>query len=96
MWTQEGKIQFQKKTRICVSDETFLTAHPSFYVILCCCLRLLPSPSELMYLLSGCMVMFCVMISWINSRKYENLLQCIQYVILDFVLASVVLTMTLH
>ena len=34
MWTQEGKIQFQKKTRICVSDETFLTAHPSFYVIL--------------------------------------------------------------
>ena len=43
------------------------------------------------------MVMFYVMISWVNGWKYENLLQfIIQYIILDFVLASVVLAMTLH
>ena len=35
---------FEKRNRICVCDETFLTARPPFYVILCCCLRLLPSP----------------------------------------------------
>ena len=76
---------------------TFLTSRPPFYVILCCCLRLLPSPSQVTYLLNGSMVMFYVMISWVNGRKYENLLQfIIQYIILDFVLASVVLAVTLH
>ena len=86
----------EKRNRICVSDETFLTARHPFCVILCCCLRLLPSPSQVTYLLNGCMVMFYVMISWVNGQKYENLLQfIIQYIILDFVLASVVLAMTL-
>ena len=87
----------ESRNRICVSDETFLTARPPLYVILCCCLRLLPSPSHATYLLNGLMVMFYVMISWVNGWKYENLLQfIIQYIILDFVLASVVLAMTLH
>ena len=37
------------------------------------------------------------MMSWVNGRKYENLLQfIIQYIILDFVLASVALAKTLH
>ena len=80
-----------------MSEETFLTGRPPFYVILCCYLGLLPSRSQVTYLLNGCMVMFYVMISWVNGRKYENLLQfIIQYIILDFVLASVVLAVTLH
>ena len=42
-------------------------------------------------------VVFCVMMSWVNGQKYENLLQfIIQYIILDFVLASVTLAKTLH
>ena len=87
----------EKRNRICVSDESFLTARPPFCVILCCCLRRLPSPSQVTYLLSGCMVMFCMMISWIIGQKYENLLQfIIQYIILVFVLASVVLAITFH
>ena len=80
-----------------MSEETFLTGRPPFYAILCCYLGLLPSPSQVTYLLSGCMVMFYVMISWVNGRKYENLSQfIIQCIILDFVLISVVLAMTLH
>ena len=86
MWIQEGKIQFQKKEIVFVWV-SFLTSRPPYYVILCCCLRLQLSPSQVTYLLNGCMVMFYVMISWVNCRKYENLLQfIIQYIILDFVL----------
>ena len=87
----------EKRNRICVSEKTFLTTCPPFYVRLCCCLRLLPSASRVTYLLNGRMMVFCVMISWVNGQKYEHLLQfIIQYIILDVVLASVVLAMTLH
>ena len=53
----------------------FLTAFTPFYVILCCFLCLLPSPSQVTYLLNGPYGWCSVMISWVNGRKYENLLQ---------------------
>ena len=47
---EEIKIELQKKVhrRICVRNITFLIAHPPFYVIFCCFLRLLPPPAQLM------------------------------------------------
>ena len=91
MLTQEGEIELQ------TFFITFLTACPPFYLIFCCCLLLLPSPFQVAYLLNGLYGSFCVMMSWVNGRKYENLLQfIIQYIILDFVLASVALAKTLH
>ena len=53
---QEGiKIELQKKVhrRICVSDITFLNAHPLFYVTFYCFLRLLPPHFQVTYLLNG-------------------------------------------
>ena len=55
MRNQEEKIELQQKVnrKVCVRDVTFLTAHPPFYVIFCCFLRLLPPTSEVTYLLNG-------------------------------------------
>ena len=52
---QEGNIELQKKVhrRICMRDITFLTARPPSYVIFCCFLSILPSPSQFTYLLNG-------------------------------------------
>ena len=61
--------------KICVRDIKVLTALPPFYVVLCCFLSLLPSPSQVAYLLNGLYGWCSVMISWVNGRKYENLLQ---------------------
>ena len=93
MLTQEGEIELQ------TFFITFLTACAPFYLIFCCCLPLLPLPFQVTYLLNGLYVwvVFCVMMSWVNGQKYENLLQfIIQYIILDFVLASVALAKTLQ
>ena len=45
MRNQEEKFELQKKVRrrVCVSQITFLAAHPPFYVIFCRFFRLLPS-----------------------------------------------------
>ena len=59
---------------ICVKGINFLTALTPFYVILCCFLCLLPSPSQVTFLLNGTHGWCSVMISWVNGRKYENLL----------------------
>ena len=61
--------------KICVKGINFLTELPPFYVIFCCFLCLLPSPSQVTYLLNGPYGLCSVMISWVNGRKYENLLQ---------------------
>ena len=61
--------------KICVSDINFLTARTPFHVILCCFLCLFPSPSQVTYLLNGLSGWCFVMISWVNGREYENLLQ---------------------
>ena len=61
--------------KICVRGINLLIALPPFYVILCCFLCLLPSPSQVTYLLNGPYGWCSVMISWVNGRKYENLLQ---------------------
>ena len=61
--------------KVCVRGINVLTALPLFFVILCCFLCLLPSPSQVTYLLNGLYGEFSVMISWVNGRKYENLLQ---------------------
>ena len=90
--------------KICVRGIKLLIALPPFYVILCCFFCLLPSPSQVTYLLNGPYGWCSVMISWVNGRKYENLLQFYfswlpalrNDIILDFVLASVVLSLTLH
>ena len=90
--------------KICVRGIKLLIALPPFYVILCCFLCLLPSPSQVTYLLNGPYGWCSVMISWVNGRKYENLLQFYfswlpalrNDIILDFVLASVVMSLTLH
>ena len=90
--------------KICVRGINLLIALPPFYVILCCFLCLLPSPSQVTYLLNGPYGWCSVMISWVNGRKYENLLQFYfswlpalrNDIILDFVLASVVMSLTLH
>ena len=49
------KIELQKKDhrRICVRDITLLAAQLPFYVIFCCFFRLLPPPSQVMYVLNG-------------------------------------------
>ena len=39
--------------KICVRGINFLTALPPFYGILCCFLCLVPSPSQVTYLLNG-------------------------------------------
>ena len=52
----------------------FLTARPPFYVIFCCFLRLLPSPSKVPYLLNDHLV-FCGVIPWMKDQKCDNLLQ---------------------
>ena len=59
---------------ICVKGINILTALTPFYVILCCFLCLLPSPSQVTFLLNGTHGWCSVMISWVNGRKYENLL----------------------
>ena len=61
--------------KICVRDINLLTALPPFYVIFCCFLCLLPSPSQVTHLLNDSYEWWSVMISWVNGRKYENLLQ---------------------
>ena len=61
--------------KICVKGINFLTALPPFCAILCCFLRLLPSFSQMTYLLYGSYGWCSVMISWVNGGKYENLLQ---------------------
>ena len=50
---KKNELQQKVNRRICVRDVTFLTAHPPFYVIFCCFLRLLPPTSEVTYLLNG-------------------------------------------
>ena len=70
MRNQEGiKIELQKKAhrRTCVRDIIFLTARPLFYVIFCCILRLIRSPSQVTCLLNGP--------SKDTYQKYENLIQ---------------------
>ena len=59
--------------KICVRGVNFLTALPPLYVILCCFLCLLPSPSQVTYLLNGRYGWCSMMISWVNGRKYKNL-----------------------
>ena len=104
---KERKYRVSEKIyrKICVRDINFLTALPPLYVILCCFLRLLPSPGQVTYLLSGpygwCSVW------WYNEWTVENMkISCNLIlagwqpkehdIILDFVLASVVLVLTLH
>ena len=53
----------------------FLTALSPFYVIFCCFLCLLPSPSQVTYLLNNSYEWCSVMISWVKGQKYENLLE---------------------
>ena len=59
----------------------FLIARHPFSIILCCCLNLLPPPSQVTYLLNDPYtdtllgVAFFVMISWVDGWKYENILQ---------------------
>ena len=56
MRNQEGiKIELHKNVqrRICVRDITILNARPPLYVIFYCFLSLLPSSSQLTYLLNG-------------------------------------------
>ena len=50
--------------KICVRGINFFTAITPFY-----------SPSQVMYLLNGQYGWCSVIISWVNGRKYENLLQ---------------------
>ena len=49
------KIELQKKDhrRTCVKEITFSATRLLFYVSFCCFLRLLPLPSQVMYLLNG-------------------------------------------
>ena len=61
--------------KICVRGINFLTALPPFCAILCCFLCLLPSFSQVTYLLYSSYGWCSVMISWVNGGKYENLLQ---------------------
>ena len=94
----------KKIYRKIVRGISFLTALPPFYVILCCFLCLLPSPSQVTYLFNGLYGWCSVMISWVYGWKYENLLQFYfrwllpeeHDIILDFVLASVVFSLTSH
>ena len=79
-YDQDGiKIELLKKVhrKICERDITFWTARPPFYVTFCCSLHLLPSPSQVTYLLNGpykdTWVVFCIMKSWVNGRKYGSL-----------------------
>ena len=51
-----------------------LNSDPPFYVIFCCFLRLIRPPSQVKYFLILLWVVFCVIISWVTRRKYENLL----------------------
>ena len=62
---------------------TFLTASPPFYVIFSCFHRLHSPPSQVKYFLHGpnketlyCdgWCSFCVMIPWVNGRKYVSFL----------------------
>ena len=82
---QEGKNELQKKVhrRICVRNITFLTVHSPFNVFLLLSLYILPPPSQVTPLQNDpykdiyfamCGIL-CVIISWVNGRKYENLLQ---------------------
>ena len=92
--------------KVCVRDINFLTARTPFYVILCWFLCLLPSPSQVTYLLNGLCGWCFVMISCVNGREYENLLQFYfswlpalrrwYYFRLCLSFASVVLSLTLH
>ena len=77
MRNQEGiMIELQKKY-----IDFFLTACHPFHIIFGCFLfvLLLPFPSDVLaeWLLYECIdkVVFCVIVSWVNCRKYENLLQ---------------------
>ena len=109
------KIEWQKKVhrRIYVSNDTFLTARPLFSATFSGFLHLLLPPSQVSYFLNVSYkdikiniillwMVFCVIISWVNGRKSENLLQfntgwlasLRTWFILNFVFASVV--MTLH
>ena len=62
-------------------DSLFLTARHPFHIIFCCSLCLLPTPSQATYLLNCPYIdtlfklVFCVMISLVNGKKYENLFQ---------------------
>ena len=69
------KVSEEIYRNICVRGINFLTALTPFYVIRCCFLCLLLSPSQVTYLLNGPYGWCSVMISWVNGRKYENLLQ---------------------
>ena len=78
---QEGiTTELLKKVhrRICERGITFSTARSPFYLTFCCFLHLLSSPFQVTYLLDGpckdTWVVFCVMKSWVNGRKYESLL----------------------
>ena len=73
-------IELQKKVhrRIYVRDITFLTARSPFYdFLLLSSSTLTPFPNDAMggILCDAMGDMLCVMISWVNGRKYVNLLQ---------------------
>ena len=55
MRNQEGRIELRKKIhrQSCVRQITFLAAYPRFYVIFWRFLCLLPSPTQVTYLLNG-------------------------------------------
>ena len=61
-----------------------LREKPSFLCLFCCFVCLVPSRSQVPYLLYKwfvwrCIILiwvvFCVMILWVNGRKYENLMR---------------------
>ena len=61
----------------------FFDCAPSFLFCFCCFLRLLPPSSQVSSLLNGSYKdtwycyggVLCVVILWVNGRKYENLMQ---------------------
>ena len=105
MKNQDGKIELQKKAhrRIRGMGMTFSTAHPPFYVSFLLLSLYVPFTFPSIVLTKWYIILlwlvFCVMISWANGQKYENLLQFntswLAYYF-RFFLASVVLAMTLH
>ena len=75
MWSQEEKTELQKKVYrgIFMRYIIFLTARPPFCVFV---FFLLSSSTQSTFpYIVLLWVIFCVMISWVNGRKYENLLQ---------------------
>ena len=85
MRNQEGKIKLQKKVhrRICIRDIDFFDCTSSFlchFLLLsssttCPFLSEVLAESPLWRYIILLWVVFCVITSWVNCWKYENLLQ---------------------